>query len=118
MGGNTTIDTSRFTNNSIGLATDIGVVSLRGATVSGNNIGIHADASAVVTVEKCQIANNSTGVRVTNDPSVTLRLSRSVVTGNFVGLENLGGTLYVYGNNAIRGNTTNTSGTITTTGLQ
>jgi hypothetical protein len=117
--GKTTIDASRFANNNIGVAADIGTVSLRGATVSGNTIGIHADASAVVTAEKCQIANNGTGVRVTNDFSVTVRLSRSVVTGNGLGLENLGaGALLVYGNNVVRGNTTDTSGTITTTGVQ
>jgi hypothetical protein len=56
---------------------------------------------------------------VTNDFSVTVRLSRSVVTGNGLGLENLGaGALLVYGNNVVRGNTTDTSGTITTTGVQ
>jgi hypothetical protein len=45
-------------------------------------------------------------------------VSRSVVSGNGIGLQNVGGDLFVYGNNAVRGNTTNTSGTITTTGLQ
>jgi hypothetical protein len=117
--GKTTIDDSRFTNNNVGIASDIATVAVRGSTVSGNTTGIYDDSSSVMTVEKCQIANNGTGIKLPITSMSTLALSHSVVTGNGIGLDNVGGMfLYVYGNNAIQGNTTNTSGTITTLPLQ
>jgi hypothetical protein len=69
-----------------------------------------------VGVEKCQLANNGSGIMALSSSSV--RLSRSVVGGNGVGLDNAGGMLVVYGNNVVRGNSLDTSGTITPAGLQ
>jgi hypothetical protein len=115
IAGKTTIDGSRFTNNNTGFFNDIGTVAVRGSTISGNLTGILNDNPSVMTVEKCQIANNTTtGVLSSGD----FRLSRSVVSGNGTGLQHTGGTLSVYGNNVVRGNTTNTSGTITPVPLQ
>jgi uncharacterized repeat protein (TIGR01451 family) len=117
--GKTTLDNARLTNNGIGIDVDGAEASVRGSTVSGNGTaGIYADGGSLVTVEKSQIGNNGTGVSVAPASGATVLLSRSVVTGNNIGLENAGGTLLVYGNNAVRGNATNTSGTITTVGLQ
>jgi uncharacterized repeat protein (TIGR01451 family) len=116
--GKTTIDNARFTNNGSGIASNVATVSVRGSTLSGNTTGFDAQHS-FVTVEKCQIANNGSGIK---QLSVVLgsyvRLSRSVVSGNQVGLENQLGAFYVSGTNAIRGNVVNTQGDITTTGLQ
>jgi hypothetical protein len=116
--GKTTVDNSRFSNNGGGIVADIGELSLRNSTISGNTTGISADGSSAVTVEKSQIANNDTGIKLPASSMSFLRLSRSVVSGNSIGLENAGGTLQVYGNNAVWGNGTNTTGPITTTGLQ
>jgi hypothetical protein len=120
--GKITIDTSRFTNNSTGIrasmATGIATLALRGSTLSGNFLGIDNDSPSVITVEKCQIANNHVGMSLQPGSMGVLRLSHSAVTGNDFGLVNAGGTLYVYGNNAVRGNTIDTSGTITPAGLQ
>jgi hypothetical protein len=40
------------------------------------------------------------------------------VSGNSLGLENVGGALQVTATNVVRGNAVDTSGTITTVGLQ
>jgi uncharacterized repeat protein (TIGR01451 family) len=115
--GDVSLDNVRLTNN--GTAIDAQTaLSLRGATASGNATGISAGTGSSVTVEKTQIANNGTGVSVPAGSGATARLSRCVVSGNVLGLENVGGTIEVSGNNVVRGNTTNTSGAITTTGLQ
>jgi uncharacterized repeat protein (TIGR01451 family) len=116
-GGTAILDT-RVSNNGIGLAADYATLSVRGATLSGNVTGIDAHNKSSVTVEKSQIAHNGIGITLPASSLSTVRLSRSVVSGNTIGLENVDGTLEVSGNNVIRGNTTNTSGMITPGGLQ
>jgi hypothetical protein len=117
--GKTAIENARLLSNGIGLRAQGGDVSVRGSTFSGNaTAGISAETGASVTVEKCQLANNGTGVTLPAASGATVRLSRSVVSGNTLGLENVGGTLEVSGNNAVRGNATNSSGTLTPAGLQ
>jgi hypothetical protein len=116
--GKTTVENTRLSNNSIGIATSLSKLSLRGSTVSGSaSEGILADLQSDVSVEKCQISNNGVGVKL---PLATshVRLSRSVVSGNGIGLENVAGMLEVSGNNVIRGNSTNTSGAVTFVPLQ
>jgi hypothetical protein len=117
--GKTTVDATRFANNDAGLAAESAEVSLRGSTLSGNTTaGVSAASGSSVTIEKCQLTNNGTGVTLPAASASTVRLSRSVVSGNGLGLENVDATLEVSGNNAIRGNVTDTSGTITFTPLK
>jgi nitrous oxidase accessory protein NosD len=117
--GKTSLDSARLLSNGTGIRAEGAELSVRGSTVAGNTTaGISASAGASVTVEKCQIANNGKGITLPAASGATVRLSRSVVSGNTLGLENLGGTLEVSGNNAVRGNTTNTSGTIVPATLQ
>jgi hypothetical protein len=65
-------------------------------------------------VDKCEVANNGTGINVPMSSGSTVRVSRSVVSGNTLGLQNVGGTLEVDGTSVVRGNTTDTTGTIST----
>jgi uncharacterized repeat protein (TIGR01451 family) len=117
--GKASVEGTRLTNNGIGVASDFATVSLRGCTVSGNSAaGVSADSSSSVTLEKCQIANNGVGITLPAWSFSTVRLSRSVVSGNTVGLENVDGTLIVAGTNAVRGNTFDVSGSTTANGLQ
>jgi hypothetical protein len=117
--GKLAMDNVRLTNNGDGIYTEAPDVSVRGSTISGSTLsGIYVEGGSV-TVEKSQITNNDwSGITVCMEPSATARVSRSLVSGNGIGLENLTGSLYVYGNNAVRGNTLDTSGTITPAGLQ
>ena len=116
--GATSADNVRFLNNNLGFAAEA-TVSVRGSTLSGNTTaGIIAGAGSSVTVEKCQVTGNGTGITLPAASGSTVRLSRSVVSGNTLGLENVGGTLEVSGNNVVRGNATDASGTISPVGLQ
>jgi hypothetical protein len=71
--------------------------------------------------QRCEVSVNAdAGLRVAN--GATLRVSESAIAGNAIGLENFVSgslaTLERFGNNAIRGNTTNLSGTIVAVPLQ
>jgi hypothetical protein len=79
----------------------------QGAFVQGPSTELHVATSALV--------NGSAGA---GSFQGTLRISGSVLTGNTVGLLQSGGTLESFGNNAVRGNGTNASGTITSVALQ
>jgi uncharacterized repeat protein (TIGR01451 family) len=112
--GTVAIDASRLMNNNTAILTDIAKVSVRGSTLSGNTIGVNAGDTSVVMVDKCEVANNGTGINVPMSSGSTVRVSRSVVSGNTLGLQNVGGTLEVDGTSVVRGNTTDTTGTIST----
>jgi hypothetical protein len=115
--GSAAINGSSLVGNSFGgLAVDLGTVTVTGSTLSENGHGVFLDTGAV-TLDKTQLANNATAGVLVAGPALA-RLTRCVVSGNGVGLNNGGGTLEVDGSNAVRGNTTNTSGTITTTSPQ
>jgi hypothetical protein len=115
--GKTSVDSTRFLNNVTGVYAEDSELSLRGSTLSGaSSAGVWAGDSSAVVVEKCQISDNASGIYVAS--TATVGLSRSAVIGNGLGLENAGGTLLVYGNNAVRANATNISGPITPAGLQ
>jgi hypothetical protein len=117
--GKTSLEDTRLLSGNTGLSAVAAEVSLRGSTLSGNvTAGVVADASSTVTLEKCQLAHNGIGVTVPFASLGTVHLSRSVVTGNDVGLENAGGSLFVYGNNLVRGNAIDTSGAISNATLQ
>ncbi len=67
-------------------------------------------ATAEVNVDQSIITNSPDGVR--NNGGMT-RVSRSVITGNTNGLNNIAGTLKRFNNNMIDGNSNNTVGIIT-----
>jgi uncharacterized repeat protein (TIGR01451 family) len=116
--GEASVESSRFLGNGSGLALQSSKATVSGSVLSGNAIGLLAVGSSEVSVEKAQLSLNGSGVLVPEPSSSTVRLNRCVVTGNDVGLQNDGGTIAVTGTNAIRGNTIETAGTITTVGLQ
>ena len=47
-----------------------------------------------------------------------MRVSGSILAGNAIGLLNLSGTIESWGNNALRGNLSDSQGTITTVALR
>jgi hypothetical protein len=134
-----TIDNSRFENNG---EDGIRIVSssqtsMTRVVVSGNDENGIAVSSGRVNVTSSTIANNirdgvlvGTSGDVTMDSSVSRghfgagfrttggvgRVGSSVLTGNATGLEHAGGTLLSRRNNTVSGNTTATSGTITSLG--
>lgn len=85
--------------------------------LAGNTTGANASgAGSAVTISRSQISGQ-TGDGVLVGAGAFGRVTDSIVSGNGVGLNNAG-TLTSLGNNAVSGNTTNTSGTITAGALQ
>ncbi len=72
------------------------------------------DGASVTVTESIALNNSNAGFEAAT--SATLRLSRSVATGNSVGVTNYvgGATVQSYGDNRIDGNTTDVFGTMTT----
>jgi hypothetical protein len=117
--GNTarlSVDNSRFESGGLGC----GVLVLAGGAatttrtfVTGNDSGFcAAGASASLNVEASIAANNATAGFTVNGGAV-IRVARSTVTGNVIGFLNNGSTFESLGDNLVRGNGTNVSGTIT-----
>ena len=97
---------------------------ITGATVSestatGNGSGFVSSSTgtgiARLAVRRSTASYNTTAglLAQVSGGTATLTLARSIVTGNGTGLSNSGATLESQGNNMVRQNTTNTSGTIT-----
>ena len=85
--------------------------------LAGNTTGASASGGrSAVTISRSQISGQ-TGDGVLIGAGAFGRVTDSIVSGNLVGLSNAG-TLTSLGNNAVSGNTTNTSGTITAGALQ
>lgn len=112
-GGPITIDQSRLERNmQTGLAVfGAATVSVTRSFLVGNPSGVVAgNAGAVVNISRSTISGaTNVGVSV---QSGTARVSESLVTGNNVGFSNGGGTLESFNDNIVRGNTMNTTGTI------
>ncbi len=85
--------------------------------LAGNTTGVAATgAASSITITRSQISGQvGDGVQV--GAGAFGRVADSIVSGNNVGLNNAG-TLTSLGNNALSGNNTNTSGTITAGALQ
>lgn len=109
------IENSRSIDNVYGLEIHGGTASISGTEISGRTTGIYV-SNSVVAVNNCRITNKQYGVYVVSGG--TARLADNVITKNGTGVTNSGSTVESYGTNQIRGNTTNTSGTITSVGLQ
>jgi hypothetical protein len=117
-GAHASLSHVRLENNTIGFYASNGTATISDSVISGNGgdgIILTGGGSEVVEVESCQIANSGgNGIEVDNG---TVRVSNSTVTdNNDVGLDNAGGTFDSYGNNRVAGNSTPTSGAITTIG--
>ena len=118
-----TIENSRFENSNAGVFATGGKVSVRNSVVSGNNYGAGTNGSSLVaevTLDKCIVAGNVIdGVFVFSAMGVS-RISNSIITDNGNGLHSYGGgaILKSWGNNAVDGNTANTTGAITMIALQ
>ncbi|HEX8843679.1 MAG TPA: hypothetical protein VF791_03495 [Pyrinomonadaceae bacterium] len=109
------IDGARMTDSGNGLRAGansrVHIRDAQIATMNAGGFGVSADvASAEVNVDNCMITNNPDGVKTNGG---TARVSRSVISGNTNGLNNVSGTLKRFNNNMIDGNTNNTAGVIT-----
>lgn len=108
-----TIDNTQLSNNGTGLnANQRSRASVRNSTVSSNTtngITVGGTADADVTIVGCTLSYNPSAVLVNLG---TARVSRSLITGNTNGLNNVGGTLETYQTNRNRGNTNDVVGVI------
>jgi hypothetical protein len=117
--GEASIEGSRLVGNGSGLELGSGKATVNGSMFSGNAVGLSADGVSDVSLDKTQLGSNATaGILLPVSSSATVRLNRCVVSGNGVGLQNENGTIVVTGTNVVKGNGTDTQGTITGGGLQ
>jgi hypothetical protein len=113
------VDQSFFQgNNSSGMLIVGGTGRVSNTVMSGSDRGAELqNAGTEVTFQRCEASSNAQVGLIVFTGGV-LRVSESTVTRNGTGLHNSGGTLESFGNNAVRGNTSATFGTITPVGLQ
>ncbi len=111
-------DQVRAIRNGTAFSVTAGSVATIGRSLmAGNTTGATASGGgSALTISRSQISGQ-TGDGVLVGAGAFGRITDSLVSGNGVGLNN-SGTLTSLGNNAVSGNTTNTSGTITAGALQ
>jgi hypothetical protein len=113
-------DAGIWVNGDVASTTTVGTVS--DTTATGNGWGFVAASQAATTgvarlaVSRSTSSNNNYGALSQNAAGGTLvSISGSLITGNVgIGLHNNGGTMESQGNNTVRQNATDASGTITT----
>jgi len=94
-------------------------ITARESVSSGNELGFVLAGGSDLTLDRCEASNNRTGVLVQDNIVASSRtgeatISNSVVTNNSDrGLWQISGVTQSAGNNIVRHNGTNTSGTIT-----
>jgi hypothetical protein len=92
-------------------------VSVRDSRIVRNSLGVHArsDAGASVTLSASNniISNNVDGMLAENAGSKLWASGNTVSDNTGVGLANVGGLFESAGNNAVRNNSSNVSGTVT-----
>jgi len=89
-------------------------VTIEDSVADGNgNYGVLVGASASANLAGDLLSNNGVAGLTTTNPGSLARIGGSTVTRNGTGLLQTLGTLESFGDNMVRGNTTNTSGTIT-----
>jgi len=95
-----------------------GIAAVRGATVTARNVVVtHTISSAftaastgsVMSMDSCVATNCGFGATV--GTGATLRVGNSLITGNGIGIDATALTWESWGDNEIRGNTTDTKGT-------
>ena len=114
-------DQVRAIRNGVGVSgaafqLNAGSATIGRSLLAGNENGAVAMGSSSLMISRSQISGQAAnGMQV--GASATGRITDSIVAGNLTGLSNAG-TLVSLGNNALSGNTTSTTGTITTGALQ
>jgi hypothetical protein len=115
------IDDAFFENNSTGVRLEAGTGRISNTVLAANSFGLWlVNSGTVSNLQRCEVSSNTT-FGLFADALTTLRLSRSTIVRNDLGVANNGSaaTVESFGNNVIRGNiSVNTSGTITTVALQ
>ena len=107
------IEGSRFERNGTGLSISGGSFFVRESSFTGNATAGVTISGGSADIRRSEFTLNGIGVNALSGG--TVRLSRSVVFGNTTGLFAAGGSTFESsGTNVIRGNGTDTSGTITT----
>jgi len=115
--GRISVDHSQFEHNENGIHLAAGAATVKDSTFSGHSIvAVGAAGTGEVNVDESLIAGNDEGVTVFSGG--TVRVSGSILTGNGIGLLNLGGTIESWGNNALRANASDSQGTIATVALR
>ncbi len=110
-GNRVSLSDSRFEQNGTGLLVSSGTFSTRQSLFTGNGAGIGV-GNGSVDIRQSEFWGNGTGVVAF--AGGTARISRSHVFSNTTGLSASAGSIFESaGNNIVRGNSTNTSGTIT-----
>ena len=115
-----TIDGSFFENNEWGLALYSGTGRVSNTVMSANDYGAQLrNSGTAFTFHRCEVSGNTIGGLVAYVSSV-LRVGQSTLTENGTGLYNAGGgaTVESFGDNVIRANTADVSGTVTTVALR
>jgi hypothetical protein len=112
------IDDSFFERNYVGMDLEGGNGYVSNTVLAGN---LHRGAllvgvDAEFTFHRCIASGGNVGLNASGGS--ILRVSQSTITRAGYGIVNQGSTVESFGNNVIRGNTTNTYGTITTVTLQ
>jgi hypothetical protein len=110
---------STAANNAFnGMVFDASGGTISQSVASGNDgCGVLALSTGTnLTLTGVVLADNSTQGLLTQDGSPVVRIGGSTATRNNVGLMNFDGTLESFGDNLVRGNSSQTSGTITVVG--
>jgi hypothetical protein len=117
--GSVAIDGSFFERNAVGLLLAGGKGRVSNTVISANNSGGWVQEMGEFTFHRCRVFGNSI-LGLYAVLNATLRVSQSTITRNATGLQNGGSGAVVesFSNNAILGNTTETSGTVTPVVLQ
>jgi hypothetical protein len=117
---NVGIEDSFFERNLLGLALEGGTGRVSNTVLAGNGYGAFIGFDGPeFTFQRCEVSGNTVAGLYAADATV-LRVAGSTITRNATGLVNtgFGAVVESFGNNVIRGNTTNTVGTITPVALQ
>ena len=115
------VEHCRFENNfeeGVAVFGDFCRVTVRESVSSGNTTGFDLLGGSDLNLDRCEASNNSFGVYVEHPSGSSrtgvLTISNSIVTNNSdTGLKLASGAIQSAGNNIVRRNGTNTSGTIT-----
>jgi hypothetical protein len=114
------IDDSFFENNESGVGVYGGTGRVSNSVMTRNEYGAFVvNPTAIATIQRCEVSHNTLRGLSANS-GATLRVAGSTIVGNSVGVENVSSSATVesFGNNVIRGNTSQILGAFTPVGLQ
>ena len=108
-------------NTTDGFLMSSGKATVTRSTAANNGrhgFGLESGTFAELMLDNCAASGNGeTGVLSSGGGGAMLRVSNSVVSDNSIGFGQSGGAVFQsFGNNRVKGNTNNTTGTIQTTG--